>query len=76
MITVGTFNTLTISRRTNVGLYLTDGVQDVLLPKKYLPQYFEIGDEIEVFIYLDHEERLVATTIEPYIFKRICSFKG
>ncbi len=68
MMTVGTFNTLTISRRTNIGLYLTDGTQDVLLPKKYLPQYFEIGDEIEVFIYLDHEERLVATTIEPYIF--------
>ena len=67
-MTVGTFNTLTISRRTNVGLYLTNGSQDVLLPKKYMPQYSEIGDEIEVFIYLDHEERLIATTIEPYIF--------
>lgn len=68
MITVGTFNTLKIARRTNVGLYLTDGNEDVLLPKKYLPEHFEIDDEIDVFIYLDHEERPVATTIEPYIF--------
>ncbi|WCM42766.1 S1-like domain-containing RNA-binding protein [Flavobacterium sp. CBA20B-1] len=68
MIAIGTFNKLEIARRTNIGLYLTDGSQDVLLPKKYLPEHFEIGDEIEVFIYLDQEERPVATTIEPYIF--------
>ncbi len=68
MITIGTFNTLQISRRTNVGLYLTEGNEDVLLPKKYLPEHFEIGDDIDVFIYLDQEERPVATTIEPYIF--------
>lgn len=67
-MTIGTFNTLEIARRTNVGLYLTNGKEDVLLPKKYLPEHFEIGDEIEVFIYLDQEERPVATTIEPYIF--------
>ncbi len=68
MISIGNFNTLTIARRTNVGLYLTDGKEDVLLPKKYLPENFEIGDDIEVFVYLDHEERPVATTLEPYIF--------
>ena len=68
MIAIGKFNVLTISRRTNIGLYLTDGENDVLLPKKYLPEQWEIGDELEVFIYLDHEERPVATTIEPYIF--------
>ena len=68
MISIGRFNTLQIARRTNVGLYLTDGTEDVLLPKKYLPENFDIGDDIEVFIYLDHEERPVATTLEPYIF--------
>lgn len=68
MITLGNFNTLKISRRTNVGLFLTDGNEDVLLPKKYLPENFEINDDIEVFVYLDHEERPVATTLEPYIF--------
>lgn len=68
MITIGKFNVLTIARRTNVGLFLTDGESDVLLPKKYLLDNFEIGDEIEVFIYLDHEERPVATTLEPYVY--------
>lgn len=68
MITIGTFNTLKVARRTNVGLFLTDGEEDVLLPKKYLPEQIEIDQEIEVFVYLDHEERPVATTLEPLIF--------
>lgn len=68
MISIGTFNTLKIARRTNVGLFLTDGSQDVLLPKKYIPKISEIGDELEVFVYLDHEERPVATTLEPKIY--------
>ncbi len=68
MITIGTFNKLKIDRRTNVGLFLTDGNQDILLPKKYLPKVFELGDELDVFVYLDQEERPVATTLEPYIF--------
>jgi len=68
MISIGNFNTLKIARRTNVGLFLTDGNEDVLLPKKYLPENFDIGDDLEVFVYLDHEERPVATTLVPYIF--------
>lgn len=68
MISIGRFNVLKIARRTNVGLYLTDGAEDVLLPKKYLPDSYELDQDIEVFVYLDHEERPVATTIEPYIF--------
>lgn len=67
MITIGKYNTLTIDRDTQVGLFLTDGKEDVLLPNKYVPKIFEIGDEITVFVYLDHEERPVATTLEPYI---------
>lgn len=64
---LGTFNTLKIVRDTQVGLYLSDGNTDILLPNKYVPKKFEIGDEISVFVYLDHEERPVATTIKPYI---------
>lgn len=67
MIEIGKYNTLTIDRDTQVGLFLTDGKEDVLLPNKYVPKIFEIGDEITVFVYLDHEERPVATTLEPYI---------
>jgi len=68
MISIGTFHTLKIARSTNVGLFLSDGTNDVLLPKKYVPQKYELDDEIEVFVYLDHEERPVATTLEPKIY--------
>ncbi len=67
MIKIGQFNTLRIDRDTQVGLFLMDGDDDVLLPNKYVPEHFELDDEIAVFVYLDHEERPVATTLEPYI---------
>lgn len=73
MIEIGKYNTLTILRDTKVGLFLgnettdPEGLHDILLPNKYVPQKFDIGDEITVFVYLDHEERPVATTLEPYI---------
>lgn len=68
MIKIGDDNTLKITRETSVGLYLTDGEKDVLLPNKYVPKKYEIGDELIVFVYLDQEERPVATTLEPYIY--------
>lgn len=64
---IGRYNTLTIDRVTKVGLFLTDGKSDVLLPVKYVPEEYEIGQSVNVFVYLDHEERPVATTLEPYI---------
>ncbi|MDP2162485.1 MAG: S1-like domain-containing RNA-binding protein [Flavobacterium sp.] len=67
MLAIGTFHTLRIDRATQVGLFLSDGKNDVLLPNKYVPKTYEIGDEITVFVYLDHEERPVATTLQPYI---------
>ena len=69
MIEIGKYNTLTILRDTKVGLFLGNGneAEDILLPNKYVPNKFEIGDELTVFVYLDHEERPVATTLEPYI---------
>lgn len=67
---IGKYNTLTIKRDTKVGLFLgntDDEKEDILLPNKYVPNEFEIGEELTVFVYLDHEERPVATTLEPYI---------
>jgi predicted RNA-binding protein (virulence factor B family) len=70
MIHLGEYNTLEILRDTEPGLFLGDGdVGEVLLPNRYVPKVFEIGDKIEVFVYLDNEERPVATTDEPYISK-------
>ena len=73
MIQIGKYNTLTILRDTKVGLFLgnpeqdPEGIHDILLPNKYVPHQFEFGDDLTVFVYLDHEERPVATTLEPYI---------
>jgi predicted RNA-binding protein (virulence factor B family) len=68
MIALGKFNTLEILRQTSVGLFLGNGEHSgILLPNKYVPEEFTIGDTIDVFCYLDHEERPVATTLEPHI---------
>ncbi|WP_412985506.1 S1 RNA-binding domain-containing protein [Pontimicrobium sp. IMCC45349] len=70
MINIGEYNTLTILRDTDPGLFLGDNEDnEVLLPNRYVPQEFHIGDELEVFVYLDNEERLVAVTDKPYIKK-------
>lgn len=68
MIQIGDYNKLTILRDTEPGLFLgNDEDQEVLLPNRYVPEEFEIDDTIEVFVYLDNEERLVAVTDHPYI---------
>lgn len=68
MIELGRKNKLEILRDTSVGLFLGDDEDnDVLLPNKYVPEDYEIGQIIEVFCYLDYDERPVATTLEPYI---------
>lgn len=69
MIAIGQYNTLTVLRDTKVGLFLGEGAEDVgiLLPNKYVPNDIKVGDSLVVFVYLDHEERPVATTLEPYI---------
>lgn len=67
MLQIGTYHTLKIARDTKVGLFLVNENDEVLLPKKYVPADFHIGDDITVFVYLDHEERPVATTLKPYI---------
>jgi len=68
MIEIGHYNTLEILRETTVGLFLGDEEgEDVLLPNKYIPEEYEIGDMLEVFVYLDYDERKVATNIKPLI---------
>ena len=69
MIEIGRFNELEILRLTSVGLYLGDeSGEDILLPNKYCPETYEIGDMIEVFVYRDYDERKIATNIIPKIF--------
>lgn len=65
MIKVGEYNTLKVIRAVDFGVYLDDGDQGILLPKRFVPEGLEIGDEIKVFLYHDGEERLIATTQQP-----------
>ncbi|MFT7072114.1 S1 RNA-binding domain-containing protein [Patiriisocius sp. Uisw_017] len=68
MINLGVYNTLEILRETDPGLYLGDTEENVvLLPHRYKPEHFEIGDMLEVFVYLDYDERPVATNLTPYV---------
>ena len=66
MIEIGKYNDLEILRKTSVGLYLgaEDG-EDVLLPIRYCPDSYEIGDKIRVFVYPDNEGRKIATNLIP-----------
>ncbi|MBQ6746421.1 MAG: GntR family transcriptional regulator [Bacteroidaceae bacterium] len=67
-IELGKYNKLKIVKEVDFGLYLDGGEEgEILLPARYVPYNYEIGQEIEVFIYLDNEERLVATTLKPYV---------
>ena len=67
-IELGKFNKLKVVKSVDFGLYL-DGADDgeILLPLRYVPEGAQVGDELDVFLYLDNEERLVATTQTPLI---------
>lgn len=69
MLQIGQYHTLEILRLTPPGLFLGDGEKEneVLLPNKYIPANYEIGDQITVFVYQDFDERVVATTLTPKI---------
>jgi predicted RNA-binding protein (virulence factor B family) len=69
-IKVGELNLLKINRVSEPGLYLiSEDEQEVLLPNCYVKKEMSIGSIIEVFIYTDSEDRLVATTLKPYGMK-------
>ena len=66
MLKLGEYHTLRIKKRTDYGLYLDGGDEgNILLPNRYVTKDMRIGEEIEVFIYLDQDERTIATTEHP-----------
>ena len=70
MINIGEYNVLEVLRESEQGLYLADDEgNEVLLPNRYKPESFRIYDKLEVFVYLDNEERVVAVTDRPFITK-------
>jgi len=77
MVEMGKMNRLTVVKEVDFGLYLDGGPVDeeqpdgrkneILLPVRYVPRGCAIGDEIDVFIYRDSEDRIIATTEKPYV---------
>ena len=70
MIELGKVQELEIVRKKEFGVYLAQDREDeasVLLPKKQVPEGAEIGDKVEVFIYRDSSDRLIATTARPLL---------
>jgi predicted RNA-binding protein (virulence factor B family) len=67
MVEIGKLNTLEVLRATEFGLFLDGGkLGDILLPKRYVSSGLRPGDTVEVFIMLDSEDRLTATTQKPF----------
>jgi len=66
MIELGRFNKLRVVKEVDFGLYLDGGEQgEILLPTRYVPAGAKPEDELDVFIYLDSEDRIIATTETP-----------
>lgn len=63
---LGDFNRLRVVKEVDFGIYLDGGDgEEILMPQRYVPRNTRIGDEVDAFLYLDQEERLVATTEKP-----------
>ena len=66
MAEIGRYNILTVLETSDHGLYLDGGAHDkILMPKRYITPAMKVGTEVEVFVYNDSEDRLVATTEKP-----------
>lgn len=67
-IELGKFNTLEVVKEVDFGVYLDGAEQgEILLPTRYVPEDCKVGDWLRVFLYLDNEERLIATTLTPLV---------
>lgn len=65
-IRLGDYNLMQVVKEVDFGMYLDGGVEgEILLPTRYVPDGLKVGDAILVFVYLDQDERPVATTLQP-----------
>lgn len=67
MMKLGKKQVLTVVKKVDFGVYLGSNDEKVLLPKKQVPEGIELGDPVEVFLYKDSDDRLIATTNEPKV---------
>jgi len=65
MIQVGTYNELEVAKELDFGIYFREGDVEILMPTKWVPQGTKIGDVLNVFVFRDSDDRLIATTLKP-----------
>lgn len=66
MIRIGSYSVLVVVKTVSFGVYVdAEDLGEVLLPRKYVPPGLSVGDSVDVFLYLDSEDRPVATTQKP-----------
>jgi predicted RNA-binding protein (virulence factor B family) len=74
MIELGKFARLEVVKEVDFGVYLAAGEDEILLPLKYVPAGLSTGDEVDVFIYRDNENRVIATTLRPHAVVGECAY--
>ena len=65
MIKIGEYNLMKVIKEKPMGVFLDDGEEGILLPKRFVPPGTRPGDELKVFLYHDGEDRVIATTLQP-----------
>lgn len=65
MLEIGKYNLLEVGKISAIGAFLISESGEILMPAKYVPAGLAVGDKIKVFVYLDSEDRLLATTLTP-----------
>lgn len=66
MIQVGEYNELEVVKELDFGIYFREGEVEILMPAKWVPQGTKIGDKLNVFVFRDSDDRLIATTVKPF----------
>lgn len=75
MIRIGQFNKLKMIREAPFGVYLQgDEMGEILLPNKVVPKGALVGDQLDVFVYFDSEDKIIATTVRPHARLGACAF--
>lgn len=75
MVEIGRTNRLTVVKCVDFGVYLDGGdLGEILLPKRYHPSELSVGDSLDVFVYLDSDDRLIATTEVPKVQVDECAY--
>ena len=75
MVEIGKINNLQVVKNLDHGIYLDGGdLGEILMPSRYVPEDCQVGDTLEVFIYLDSADLLLATTETPYVMVDECAY--